>query len=601
MISCIVFIPFLSFCICTFLGLSRGLNEKGINIFIIVIISIFNLSVFFFFLFYYNSSLVLLVDLLIWFNIESNQNNWCLMLDNISCIMMILIVLVSSMVHFYSLKYMEGEANIFRFMGYLSLFTFFMLILIFSENCIQLFVGWEGVGICSYLLISFWYNRLLASQSAFKAMLLNKIGDIAFIISLGLIYKKIGSFNLAIINYYFSFFPCTFIAFFFTLSVMGKSAQIGLHLWLPDAMEGPTPVSALIHAATMVTAGIFLIVKLSPLFYINNINIFLLILGSLTCFIAANIGINQTDLKKIIAYSTCSQLGYMTLICGYGYYNVSLFHLFNHGIFKALLFLSAGLIIHTSFSDQSSAKMGFKNKNLLGKYALYLGGFAIIGFPFFTGYYSKDLFLELCNHQNGLIYPLWLGYLAATFTCFYTIKTYYFSYNIPANYASLFNDTFHNSPFISVLPCFILGIGSIILGYLFSENFLRPITPLFISQLIKILPLLLIGIVFIYIFKTSPTYFGFYYPRIKKLFLYTWYFNEILTILLTPSGKIIFHQKYKLIDSQLIESFTSTGVIFLGKFLSSVVYLFSLKNISSNLKSLLGSLIITIFFTFLIL
>lgn len=598
MIGCILFIPFLSFCVCTIFSLSRGWNERGGNIFIISIMILFNLVTFNFFLIYYNSSTVILTPLTPWFNLEGNENNWCLMIDNISCIMMVLIVFVSSMVHFYSLKYMVGEAHLFRFMGYLGLFTFFMLLLIFSQNCIQLFVGWEGVGICSYLLISFWYNRLLASQSAFKAMLLNKIGDIAFIIALGFIYKKVGSFNLGIINYYFSFFPSTLIAVCFSLAVMGKSAQIGLHLWLPDAMEGPTPVSALIHAATMVTAGIFLMIKISPLFYSNNVNILLLILGSLTCFIAANIGINQTDLKKIIAYSTCSQLGYMTLVCGYGYYNTSLFHLFNHGIFKALLFLSAGLIIHTGFNEQFAGKMGFKNQNLLGKYALYLGGLAIIGFPFFTGYYSKDLFLELCNYQNGIIYPLWLGYLAACFTCFYSLKTYYASYNTPAYYASIFNKTFHNSPFLLIFPCFILSSGSIMGGYFFNASFIQPISPLLVNQFTKIIPLILTGIIFIQVFKNIPFYLTLYSPRAKKIFLHTWYFNEILTTLFLPSGKIIFHQQYKLIDNQVIEFFSATGIISFSKILSSVSNLFYLKNITLILKSLIISLIIIIFFIF---
>merc|ERR1712168_526194 len=257
----------------------------------------------------------------------------------------------------------------------------------------------EGVGVCSYLLINFWYTRVLASQSAFKAMAVNKVGDMAFLVGMGLIVKEIGSLNIHIIN---SVFPLInsnqtqTISILLLVAVMGKSAQVGLHMWLPDAMEGPTPVSALIHAATMVTAGVFLVIKLSPFFYsCNSSSVIIMFLGAITCFLAASIGCVQSDLKKVIAYSTCSQLGYMILVCGYGYYNISLFHLFNHGIFKALLFLSAGLVIHSLLNEQAILKMGLKGLGTLGRYGLYMGSLAIVGFPFLTGFYSKDLLLEL--------------------------------------------------------------------------------------------------------------------------------------------------------------------------------------------------------------
>lgn len=319
--------------------------------------------------------------------------------------MILLVVSVSNLVHLFSLNYMNNEPHLSRFISYLSLFTFFMLILVLSPNLIQLFIGWEGVGICSYLLINFWYTRVLASQSALKAMIINKIGDVSFLIALGLIYKKIGSLNINIINanlYLNSFNNNNYLIHILLLiAVIGKSAQIGLHIWLPDAMEGPTPVSALIHAATMVTAGIFLIIKLSPIFQSNPIiNIVIIIVGTFTCLITASIGVFQSDLKKIIAYSTCSQLGYMILICGYGYYNVSLFHLFNHGIFKALLFLSSGLIIHSLLNEQNLLKMGLQKKKInreiwtINRINIYSR------FPFFYWILFKRSSIRITNYKK---------------------------------------------------------------------------------------------------------------------------------------------------------------------------------------------------------
>ena len=251
----------------------------------------------------------------------------------------------------------------------------------------------------------------MASQSAFKAMAVNKVGDMAFLVGLGLVLKTYGTFHINTLNALIlkgnNQTTLLVITCCFLIAVCGKSAQLGLHTWLPDAMEGPTPVSALIHAATMVTAGVFLTIKLSPLFEMVPLaKCAIMLIGGCTCLLSAMIGYNQSDIKKVIAYSTCSQLGYMVLVCGYGYYEVGLFHLFNHGVFKALLFLSAGLVIHALANEQNLAKMGLHSVGSLGKYGLYVGSLAICGFPFLTGFYSKDLLLELLAAGHTLLYPL---------------------------------------------------------------------------------------------------------------------------------------------------------------------------------------------------
>jgi len=345
-----------------------------------------------------------------WIDTEFFSVSWGFLFDSLTAIMLVIISFISTLVHFYSVEYMQHDPHLNRFMCYLSMFTFFMLILVTADNFIQMFVGWEGVGLCSYLLINFWFTRIQANKAAIKAMTLNKIGDFGLSLGIFTIYYVFNSVNYftvfslvtGLLDHSLVFFGIkvdsfTFIGVFLFIGAVGKSAQIGLHVWLPDAMEGPTPVSALIHAATMVTAGIFLLGRCSPIFeYTPSSLVVITFFGAFTCFFASSVGLVQNDLKRIIAYSTCSQLGYMIFACGLSHYSVGVFHLFNHAFFKALLFLGAGSVIHAVSDEQDIRKMGGLKKIIPFTYAVMLiGSFSLMGMPFLTGFYSKDVILEV--------------------------------------------------------------------------------------------------------------------------------------------------------------------------------------------------------------
>ena len=596
MLSLILIIPFFNFLFCTILGGNKLISENGIR-FIVVVFMFTTLTLTFTMFFNnLNSEITMSNYFCCWFNINILDVTWGISINKITCVMLLLVISISCLVHVFSLNYMAGEPHLSRFIGYLSLFTFFMLVLIVSPNLIQLFIGWEGVGVCSYLLINFWYTRVLASQSAFKAMAVNKIGDVSFLMALGLIFYQIGTCNINIINstlYSLNNYN-TLINLLLLIAVTGKSAQLGLHMWLPDAMEGPTPVSALIHAATMVTAGVFLIIKLSPIFFINNTsNIIIMSLGAFTCLLAASIGISQNDLKKVIAYSTCSQLGYMVLVCGYGYYNVSLFHLFNHGIFKALLFLSAGLVIHSLMNEQTLLRMGLVRGSFMGKYGLYMGSIAIVGFPFFTGFYSKDLLLELLAAQSNLIYPLWLGYIAASLTCYYSLRSLYLSYNTKNTFSSINSIIYHENSLFLLVPLLILSIGSIVMGYTLNFSILSSNNPIIVSNFTKFFPLIISFVIILVVFIIINTK-TFYSKIIKKFLINTWYFNELTNSLIIKYSKYSFSYSYKLIDSQILEYLSPTGISRLVKTYSSWSGSFSINLLPKILSTLVWAIMATI-------
>ena len=357
---------------------------------VINIVTTFLLSVL---LFIYNSfDIVSYVELYNWLSISGFDITFCFRYDSLTSIMFMVVTTISSCVHIYSCVYMYTDAYLSRFMSYLSLFTFFMLILVSSSNLLVLFLGWEGVGLCSYLLIGFWYTRAQAGKAATKAFLINKVGDLFLLSGISIILTLFHTLEFSTIESLTPYFETSIIeivSIFLFLGAVGKSAQIGLHTWLPDAMEGPTPVSALIHAATMVTAGVFLIIRCSFLFeYAPRILTLIAVWGGITALISGLIGIVQNDIKKIIAYSTCSQLGYMVLSCGLSLYNLSLFHLFNHAFFKALLFLSAGSIIHILNNEQDIRKMGGLAKLSPFIYInMVIAYLALAGFTFLAGIY----------------------------------------------------------------------------------------------------------------------------------------------------------------------------------------------------------------------
>jgi NADH-ubiquinone oxidoreductase chain 5 len=422
------------------------------------------------------------IKLMPWIDSEVLNIDWGFMFDTLTVVMCCVVTFVSSLVHLYSIEYMANDPHLSRFMSYLSLFTFFMLILVTADNFVQMFVGWEGVGLCSYLLINFWFTRIQANKAAIKAMVMNRIGDFGLVLGILLIfvtYKAVDYSTVFSLTPIFSsttihflnleFEILTVIGFFLLIGAVGKSAQLGLHTWLPDAMEGPTPVSALIHAATMVTAGVFLIARCSPIYeYAPRILEIITILGASTAFFAATVGLLQNDLKKVIAYSTCSQLGYMVFACGLSNYSVGVFHLANHAFFKALLFLGAGSIIHAVADEQDMRKMGgLKNLIPFTYSMIVIGSLALTGFPFLTGFYSKDLILEVAfgKYTTSGHYSYYLGTLGAFFTAFYSTRLLYLTFlSKPNGYRAVICYAYDSSYYICI-ALGILAIPSMFIGF----------------------------------------------------------------------------------------------------------------------------------------
>ena len=384
MILLILFTPLITFFI--LISFNRWFGVKGLQVITQISSAIVLLLAWLAYTSNSNTEYIYTMQVVNWFELREINILWGLLVNKSTLVMVLLVATVAPLVNIYSINYMEGEPHLGRFISYLNLFTFFMLVLVTAPNLVQLFLGWEGVGVCSYLLVSFWYTREKAVRSGFKAMAVNKVGDMAFLMAMGILFFNLKSMTIVNISNIVSSVTYqesstnAIICVLLIIAVMGKSAQIGLHTWLPAAMEGPTPVSALIHAATMVTAGVFLVVRLSPLFINSPSALFTLtFLGGATCLLSASIGCMQTDIKKVIAYSTCSQLGYMVLVCGYSGFNISLTHLFNHGMFKALLFLSAGAIIHSLLIHQSFYKMSVKWEAPLANMSVVVGSLAIYG------------------------------------------------------------------------------------------------------------------------------------------------------------------------------------------------------------------------------
>jgi proton-translocating NADH-quinone oxidoreductase chain L len=419
------------------------------------------------------------------------QVKWEFQFDSVTLVMITMVTFISMLVHIYSWSYMEFDPFLIRFIGLLSLFTFFMLVLLSSANFVQLFLGWEGIGICSYFLIGFWYTRIQANKSALKAMVVNRVGDIALLLGLGCCVYVFNSLDFStifllaplfadvtLVVWSYNLNVIELICFFLLLAAVGKSAQIGLHTWLPDAMEGPTPVSALIHAATMVTAGIFLVVRCSFLFeYAPESLLIITLLGALTALLAATSGLVQTDIKKVIAYSTCSQLGYMFYACGLSNYIGSIFHLINHAFFKALLFLSAGSVIHAFNNEQDMRKMGAAQPyNPITYISLLIGSLALIGFPFLDGFYSKDFILEFGLLTNKVYAVYFFSFVLVTLTAIitfvYSLRLLYLVFWSPSNSFRHIFSSMHESHWILLFPLIILVFGSLFFGYITKDWFI---------------------------------------------------------------------------------------------------------------------------------
>lgn len=426
--------------------------------------------------------------LMTWISSGALSVDWALRVDQLAVVMMCVVTIVSSCVHVYSVEYMHEDESKARFMSYLSLFTFAMMMLVTADNLIQLFFGWEGVGVASYLLIGFWNYKDSANAAAIKAFLVNRVGDFGLALGIFACFKLFntvqfdGMFSQAegLANARFEFFgfdlpALTTTCILLFIGAMGKSAQLGLHTWLPDAMEGPTPVSALIHAATMVTAGVFLVARMSPVFeYAPDALMVVCVIGSLTAFVAATIGLTQFDIKRVIAYSTMSQLGYMFFALGVSAYGAAIFHLMTHAFFKALLFLGAGSVIHALHHEQDMRNMGGVWKKIPATYALmWIGSLALAGVPFFAGYYSKDMILEatFADHSWFGTFAYWMGIAAAFMTAFYSGRLLFMTFHGKPRMDHHTYDHAHESPPMMLTPLIILSVGAIFAGALGYAGF----------------------------------------------------------------------------------------------------------------------------------
>ena len=428
------------------------------------------------------------VPLATWISSGGFHVDWSLRYDALTAVMVIVVTTVSTMVHIYSVGYMSHDNAKPRFMAYLSLFTFAMLMLVTADNLVQMFFGWEGVGVASYLLIGFWYHRESAHTAAMKAFVVNRVGDFGFALGIFGVFALTGSIQLddifaatpGLVGTNIEFLGMSLpalevVGILLFIGAMGKSAQLGLHTWLPDAMEGPTPVSALIHAATMVTAGVFMVCRLSPMLEFAPFTLeFITIVGALTAIFAATIGFAQFDIKRVIAYSTCSQLGYMFFAAGVSAYPAAMFHLTTHAFFKALLFLGAGSVIHAMSDEQDMRNMGGIWKKIPVTYAMmWIGSLALAGVPLFAGYYSKDMILEAAWAQQGATgqFAFYMGVLAAFLTAFYSWRLLIMTFHGKPRASAEVMSHIHESPMVMLFPLFVLAVGAIFSGSMLFELF----------------------------------------------------------------------------------------------------------------------------------
>jgi NADH-quinone oxidoreductase subunit L len=423
-----------------------------------------------------------------WIQSGTVDVSWSLKVDTLTAVMLIVVTWVSAAVHVYSVGYMSHDPSIARFHSYLSLFTFAMLMLVTSDNLVQMFFGWEGVGVASYLLIGFWYEKPSASAAAIKAFVVNRVGDFGFALGIFGTYFLFGSIGFdaifgaaaskatATVTFFgIEWHAITICCLLLFVGAMGKSAQLGLHTWLPDAMEGPTPVSALIHAATMVTAGVFMVARMSPLFEFSDTALTVVtVVGAATAIFAATVGCVQNDIKRVIAYSTCSQLGYMFFAIGVSAYQAAIFHLMTHAFFKALLFLGAGSVIHAMSDEQDIRRMGGIWKHVKVTWALmWIGSLALAGIPFFAGYYSKDTILEAAyaSHTIAGQGAYWLGCLAAFLTAFYSWRLLLLTFHGRSRADEHVMAHVHESPAVMLIPLLFLATGAVFAGWLGFDMF----------------------------------------------------------------------------------------------------------------------------------
>ncbi len=613
----IVFLPLLAAIISGFFGNKLGNRFSEILTSLFVSIS----AIFSIYIFYnvmindYNSNIIISS----WISSGTLEVNWSIKIDPLSSVMLVVVTFISSLVHIYSIGYMHHDPHKPRFMSYLSLFTFSMLMLVTSDNFLQLFFGWEGVGVCSYFLIGFWFKKQSANNAAIKAFLVNRVGDFGLALGIFLIFYYFGTINY---NEVFNLIPTltsekiNFLGFNFVvidlicillfIGAMGKSAQIFLHTWLPDAMEGPTPVSALIHAATMVTAGVFLVVRCSPIYELSPLGLEIVtLIGMSTAFFAATVALVQNDIKKIIAYSTCSQLGYMFFAAGVGAYNVAMFHLFTHAFFKALLFLGAGSVIHSFQNEQDIKNMGGVWRKLPFTYLMMIiGTLALTGFPFLSGFYSKDAIIEFAYLEKGSLsnYAAAIGIVTAFFTSIYSWRLIFLTFHGSFNNNKLDIKDLHESPLVMLIPLVLLSVGALFSGMFFKEIFIGAESgQLFWKDSIMFLeplskdhpPLWFLLLTPSFVIISIP--FSYYLFLKKKLIieqivkinypLYVflkkkWYFDELYDFIFVKSFKNLGNFFWRKIDNLIIDRFGPDGIsniikkfsLYAVKFQSGFIY-----------------------------
>ncbi len=602
MVYIIVFLPLLGSVLSGFFG--RYIGSKSSEIITCLCVSIsacLSLLIFYKVIYHDYTNHVIIAK---WIESGTLNVNWSIYVDPLSALMLVVVTLISAIVHIYSVGYMSHDPHKPRFMSYLSLFTFAMLMLVTADNFIQLFFGWEGVGVCSYLLIGFWFKKNTANSAAIKAFLVNRVGDFGLALGIFLIFYFFGTVNYIdvfeaiktienkdIVFLGLNFNAINTICVLLFIGAMGKSAQIFLHTWLPDAMEGPTPVSALIHAATMVTAGVFLVVRCSPVYEYSPLALTLItIVGMTTALFAASIALVQNDIKKIIAYSTCSQLGYMFFATGVGAYNVAMFHLFTHAFFKALLFLGSGSVIHAMNNEQDINFMGGIKSKLPYTYTyMIIGTLALTGFPLLSGFYSKDAIIEFAFLKGSYVgyFAAFIGVMTAFLTSIYSWRLIFKTFHGKYNNNQINFDKVHESPPTMLLPLIILTIGAIFAGYLFkdlliSESssiefwkssifYLEPLSnehpPLWFLLTTPLL--VIISIPLSYVLFLKNTNITKYLAETNKP-LYTflknkWFFDEFYEYILIKPCKSAGHLFWKKIDNLFIDRFGPDGISLLIK------------------------------------
>jgi NADH-quinone oxidoreductase subunit L len=594
MFAIAVFAPLVGSLIALLLG--RHIGDRAVQIVTIacmILASVCGVSAFIDLV--YNGVPAGVMSLGTWIEAGTFHVEWALRDDPLAAVMVAMVTCVATLIHIYSVGYMAHDNTIWKFFSYLNLFTFAMLMLVTADNLLQLFFGWEGVGLASYLLIGYYYDRPAACAAAMKAFIVNRIGDLSFVLGIALIFIVFGSVGFEEIFagvskhtgdvyhlFGHDFAALEVIGVLLFIGAMGKSAQLGLHVWLPDAMEGPTPVSALIHAATMVTAGVFLMARMSPLMeFAPHALGFVTFIGASTALFAATIACVQNDIKRVIAYSTCSQLGYMFIAAGVGAYQASMFHLLTHAFFKALLFLSAGAVIHAMSDEQDIRKMGGIWKKIPITYVvMWIGSLALAGVYPFAGYYSKDAILEAAYASGSIIgmYGFWCGLISAGLTGFYSWRLLILTFHGAPRADQHTMDHVHESPAIMTVPLILLAVGAVVTGFMFRDQLIGENWEHFWGESIRLNPhnnvliamehvspwvslapsvIGIAGIALAYLLYVGMPYvpgqIAMAFPAVYRFLLNKWYFDELYNATLVQPTLRLARLLWQVGDAKIID------------------------------------------------